>query len=369
MLSLKNLRRRKIRTGLTALGVAIGVAIIVALISVAKGLQSQFDQLFAAGDAHLVVTRKGAADPFISYLPDTLVDELREANGVSAAHPFLFGATQIPDHPFFFSFGVTEGSPFLGNVRLTEGRRLFDPENPRHRIVLGHRAAEHLGCELGSTLKLAQGEYEVVGLFESAVPFISVGGLLPFEDAQREMGLEGKTSSVMVQFADFEPDRLAEYETALESAFPTVEATAPAGFTKAFDEFALMDEAVMALSLLAVFVGGIGVMNTMLMSVFERTREIGILMAIGWSKAMILRQVLAEACIVCLLGGLMGIALGVLAVEAIGAVGEFAWLSGEYGPFLFAWALLVAVGMGLFGSVYPAWRAVRVPPIEALRYV
>jgi len=73
LLSLKNLRRRKIRTGLTALGVAIGVAIIVALISVAQGLQSQFDQLFAAGDAHLVVTRKGAADPFISYLPDTLL--------------------------------------------------------------------------------------------------------------------------------------------------------------------------------------------------------------------------------------------------------------------------------------------------------
>jgi putative ABC transport system permease protein len=366
---LKNLLRRKIRTALTVLGVAVGVSIVVALVSVSKGLQTQFDRLFAAGDAHLVLTRKGAADPFISYLPDTLLDDLREAENVKAAHPFLFGAVQIPQHPFFFSFGVTEHSPLLANVRITEGRQLFDPGSPKHRIVLGRQAAGYLDCQVGSTLKLANAEYEVVGLFESGTPFIAAGGLLPFEDAQREMGLEGKMSSVMVEFAHFEPARVAEYETELESTFPVVEATVPAKFTKAFDEFALMDEGVMVLSVLAVIIGGMGVMNTMLMSVFERTREIGVLLAIGWSKAMILRQVLAEACIVCLLGGVVGIAIGVLGVEAIGGIGQFSWLSGDYGPVLLVQAMLVAVGMGLLGASYPAWRAVRVPPIEALRYV
>jgi putative ABC transport system permease protein len=92
-------------------------------------------------------------------------------------------------------------------------------------------------------------------------------------------------------------------------------------------------------------------------------------MAIGWSKLMILRHVLAEACIVCLLGGLVGIALGVLAVEGIRGVGQFAWLAGDYTIVLFVEALGVAIGMGLLGAAYPAWRAVRVPPVEALRYV
>ena len=80
-------------------------------------------------------------------------------------------------------------------------------------------------------------------------------------------------------------------------------------------------------------------------------------------------QVLAEACILCLLGGLVGIALGVLSVEAIGAFGEFAWLAGDYRIELFLQAMAVAVGMGILGAVYPAWRAARVPPMEALRYV
>ena len=369
MLSLKNLRRRKVRTGLTVLGVAVGVAIVVALVSVSTAMQSQFDQLFSGGDAHLVLTRKGAADPFISYLPDKLLDELRAGDDVVAVHPFLFGATQIPRQSFFFSFGVSQDSPFLANVRVTRGRELFDPRNPPQRIVLGRQAAEHLRCRVGSTLKLANGEYIVVGLFESDTPFIESGGLLPFRNAQREMGLEGKMASVMVRFDDFQPDRVADYEARIESAFPLVEATAPAKFTAAFDEFELMDEAVVMLSLLAIIVGGIGVMNTMLMSVFERTREIGVLMAIGWSKLMILRHVLAEACIVCLLGGLVGIGLGVLAVEGIRGIGQFAFLAADYSVLLFTQALGVAIGMGLLGAAYPAWRAVRVPPVEALRYV
>ncbi len=109
-------------------------------------------------------------------------------------------------------------------------------------------------------------------------------------------------------------------------------------------------------------------MNTMLMSVFERTREIGILQALGWSKAMILRQVVAEAFIVGVLGGPVGIALGVLIVEIMGSIGELSWVSGDYGWALFAEALAVAVGMGLVGAICPMLRAVRITPIEALRY-
>ena len=140
------------------------------------------------------------------------------------------------------------------------------------------------------------------------------------------------------------------------------------GFTDAFDEFDLLDQAVQVFSLLAVLVGGIGVMNTMLMSVFERTREIGVLRAIGWSKALVLRQILAEACLVSVVGGALGIVLGVLGIELIGSLGQYSWLGGEYGGLLFLQALLVGLGMGLVGAAYPTIRALRITPIEALRY-
>ena len=83
---------------------------------------------------------------------------------------------------------------------------------------------------------------------------------------------------------------------------------------------------------------------------------------------MILRQILVEGLVVCLLGGPLGIGLGIAAVQVIGSIGELSWVSGDYGTDVFVQAMVVAVGMGLVGAVYPALRAVRIPPVEALRY-
>jgi putative ABC transport system permease protein len=368
MLAVKNLARRKIRSALTILGISIGVASVVALVAVARGLRKQFDEFLAIGEAHLVLTRAGAADPFISYLPDDLIDRLAETPDVAAAYPFLLSAQQIPGQTFLFFYGATEGSPFFDQIRMVEGRGLFDPVNPALRICVGRTIAEHLKVSVGSTITLGSEQFEVVGIFEAHTPLIASGGLLPFADAQRVAGLDGKMSLAQVQLRNFQPEMLSRAEKDLEAAFPEVEATAPAVFTSAFDEFELADQGVTVFTLLAVIVGGIVVMNTMLMSVFERTREIGILQALGWSKSMILRQVVAEAFFIGGLGGPVGIGLGVLTIEVLGSFGELSWVSGDYGWSLFAVALGVAVGMGLVGATYPALRAVRITPIEALRY-
>ena len=368
MLAFKNLARRKVRSLLTVVGVAVGVATVVALVSVARGLRGQFNDFFAAGDAHLVLSRKGASDPFISYLPDDLIEKLLDTEGVAAAHPFLFAAYQFPSHPFFFYYGTTKGSPLLDQVRIVEGRGLFDPGGGVRPICLGRTVARHLHKGVGATLTLGDNAFEVVGIFEAGTPLLESGGLLVFEDAQRVAGLEGKMSSALVHLQPFSPEILTRAETAIEAAFPTVEATTAAAFSHAFDEFELAEQAVTVFTILAIFVGGIGVMNTMLMSVFEQTREIGILQAIGWSKSMILREVLTEGFVVCLLGGPVGIGLGIAAVEVIGSIGQLSWVSGDYGPTVFAEAMGVAVGMGIFGAIYPALRAVRITPIEALRY-
>jgi putative ABC transport system permease protein len=369
MLALKNLFRRKTRSVLTVVGVAIGIAAVVALVSVARGIRTQFNDFFSAGDAHLVLTRKGAADPFISYLPDTLLEDLRGARGVAGVHPFLFYAQQIPATPFFFFYGTTEGSPFLSQLRTVEGRDVFDSAGgPARRIAIGRKAAEALRRGIGSTLRLGAEEFTVVGIFETSLPLLDSGGLLPFEDAQRVAGLEGKMSSALVRLDSMSRDAVSESERALEEAFPDVEATSPMAFSSAFEEFALIDQAVVFLSLLAVLIGGIGVMNTMLMSVFERTREIGTLQAGGWSKGMILRLVIAEGLVVSLVGGVLGAGLGVLTVEAVGSIRALSFVSGEYRLALFVQALAVAVGMGLVGVAYPVLRAVRITPIAALRY-
>ncbi|MCZ6599197.1 MAG: ABC transporter permease [Planctomycetota bacterium] len=368
MFALKNLVRRKVRTLLTVLGVSFAVATVVALLSTARGFTSQFNDFFVTGDAHLVVTRKNVADPFLSYVPDELIERLSQVPGVAAAHPFLWTIHQLPANPFFFFFGTSEGSPILAEMRVTEGRGLFDPGVPERRICLGRDAATILDKTIGSSIELGGEDYEVVGIFEAGTPLLAAGGLLPFGDAQEVSGLDGKMSSALIQLERFSPEDIRTAEAMIEEAFPQLQATEPASFTSDFEEFELTEKAMSVFSVMAVVIGGIGVMNTMLMSVFERTREIGVLQAIGWSKGMVLRQILTEGVVICCLGGVLGAGLGALAVEGIGSIDELAWVAGDYGLGVFVEAFAVTIAMGLFGAAYPALRAVRITPVEALRY-
>jgi ABC-type lipoprotein release transport system permease subunit len=368
MLSLRNLLRRKVRTLLTVTGVAVGVSIVVSLASVAKGFRTQLDGMFAAGQAHLILSRKGAADPILSYLPESLAQPVADLPEVASVHPVVLAAIQTPNMAAFVFYGVTPESPFLQQMKLTDGRALHAEGVPEQRVVLGRRASQNLGRGLGDSVQIGKLQHEVIGLFESATPLVDSGALLPLADAQRVAGLEGKVTTILVQLEEMTPESLAAGERAIEAAFPEVEATSPAEWTNAFREFELADQTVTVFTLLAVAIGGISVMNTMLMSVFERTREIGVLQAIGWSRWMVLREVLAESVIVSLAGGPLGIALGIGVVELVGSMREFTWIGGHYTLGTFAMAMAVAIGMGVVGAAYPAWRAVNVLPVEALRY-
>lgn len=365
MLALRNLLRRRTRTLLTITGVAVGVSIVVALTAVARGMRSQVNSMFSGEEAHLIATLKNAADPIVSYLPTTLLDELRARPDIVAAEPVILGATQIPGRAVFIFFGTTERSPFIKQLRMIDGTLPFAQEDG---VVLGAKAARAMNVKLGDKLKLSKFTFTIVGVFESATPLLDAGAMLSFTNAQETANLTGKMSSALLTITDISRDGLARTEAAVEAAHEDIEAVPPAEWAGAFEEFELAEQTALIFSILATCIGGISVMNTMLMSVFERTREFGVLQAIGWSKAMVLREVLAEALIVSLVGGPLGIALGVGVVELIGTLPDFAWVAGDYGPSLYAQAMAVGIGMGAIGSLYPAWRVLGIAPIEALRY-
>ena len=140
-------------------------------------------------------------------------------------------------------------------------------------------------------------------------------------------------------------------------------------YSKVDQGFEIVDSANLAISLLAVGIGAIGVMNTMIMSVFERTREIGILRAVGWRGSRILRLVVYESLFLCFIAAGVGVALGVLASRAVLLVPSIStFLVPTYPLEIFVRALAVGVLVALMGAVYPAVRAVRLSPMEALRH-
>ena len=130
-----------------------------------------------------------------------------------------------------------------------------------------------------------------------------------------------------------------------------------------------MDALELAITALAVGIGAIGVMNTMVMSVFERTREIGILRAVGWRGSRIMRMIVGESLILCLVATVAGSALGVLASRSVLLIPAVrSVLDPQYTVDIFVRALVVAIAVALVGAAYPAMRAVRLEPMEALRH-
>ncbi|MCK4470893.1 MAG: ABC transporter permease, partial [Anaerolineae bacterium] len=130
-----------------------------------------------------------------------------------------------------------------------------------------------------------------------------------------------------------------------------------------------MEEMIGQISFLAVFIGAVGMLNTMLMSVLERTREIGVLRALGWRRGRVLRMILQEGLALGAVGGVCGILLGLglaWGMSQMPGMGEM--VDPRYSPELFARALVVALITGVIGGLYPAWRATRMRPVEALRY-
>jgi putative ABC transport system permease protein len=208
----------------------------------------------------------------------------------------------------------------------------------------------------------------VVGIYRTGSLYEDGGAYVPLVTAQ---AIAAKTGVVTAVFVTARPGvDQARLASDIERDFPNLATIADISeYGKVDQGITLLDAANLAISILAVGIGAIGVMNTMVMSVFERTREIGILRAVGWSGGRILRMILGESLFLCLIAAIVGSLVGFAAIQALLLVDTIrTLLAPEYTVSVFARGLIVAVAVSLAGAAYPAFRAVRLTPMEALRY-
>lgn len=357
-----NLLRRPARTLLTALGTALGVATIVALLGVTSGIQRSAGGLAHLGASDLGVFQAGAADPTTSVLPTSLVARVRRVPGVARATPMQLLVDAVPHEPGAILFGVAPAGFVARRLVPLRGRA----PRGRDEVAVGDGLAPRVGGRVGATLRIARRPLHVVGVYHSGVAFEDTGAVVALGTAQRLAGRPGEATTIAVQLgAGVRP---ATVEQRLRRSIPGVQVIADAQeAARAGANGRLVSDAVTVIVVLALLVGGIGVANTMLLAVLERREEFALLSAVGWRGRRIAGLVLAEGVGVSLLGAALGLLAGVAGAAAlVHALGAGAFVSPDVSAGDLGRGLLVGVAIGVLGGLYPAWRVTRVPPAVAL---
>lgn len=358
----KNLLRRKARTALTVAGVAIGVGLIVALLSITAGVKKTANELIHVGRSDFGLFQQGASDLTRSVLPESLYANVKADPGVAEAAEIFLRVGKVENQDEFLLFGYAPGQFTERRLVVTAGHRARGRE-----AMLGDEAAEALHLGAGDLLHIGKRTFPIAGIYHSGDRFVDLGAVLPLPVVQSLAQRPHEITTIGVTVKPGSRPRTVAKR--LEQKFPGVTAVVEPGQAVRIDTSSrLIVTAGWIFSLLALIIGGIGVTNTMAMSVFERVREIGIMRAVGWSSTRIAALIVSEALGICLIALGLGLLGGWLAAVLLTRNSSLSSLTqADFTGGVFAWGLAFALGVGLIGALYPAWRAIKLTPIEALR--
>jgi putative ABC transport system permease protein len=312
------------------------------------------------------VGRQGSADLSFSTLS---ADDLQKVAGypeVTHVSGVLMAFSKVGSNPYFVQLGMDPSDLDFFDLPLVEGQRLAS--GAADEIMLGTEAAKQLHAGVGEEVELRDHTFTVVGVYRTSTVYLDGGAVLPLSAVQEYERKEGLYTLLYVRTA---PGTDLDALTArIEAEHPDLATLRGLSDVSDVDQgLQIMDAVNLGITILAVFIGGIAVMNTMVMAVFERTREIGILRAVGWRTRRILQMILGEALLLCMIGAVVGSVVAVLLTRFIILLPAVrAFISPEYTPEVFLRGILVGLGVALLGALYPAFRAARLSPAEAIRY-
>jgi putative ABC transport system permease protein len=346
----RNLMRRPSRTAFTAVGVGLGVGLIVALLAITNGVHRTAEDLTHVGRSDFGLFQSGVSDFTRSFLPESLAAKVAREPGVAEVSKVKL---LVDDDRLVFGLDPDEFAY----------RRFVVVEGARGPAMAGDRAE----LAVGDTVRVGRRQFTIAGIYHSGNRFEDLGIVLPLGTVEALAGRPGEVTSIGVTVEH--GSNASAVAERLERTFPGLAAvTEPGQAVKVDTASRLLISTGWIVSVLALIVGGIGVTNTMAMSVFERIRELGILRAVGWPAWRIGAMVVSEATGICLLALGLGCGLGIVAAQLFVAESRLdALIDPVYTAGTFAWGLAFALAVALVGAVYPTVRAVRLAPIEALR--
>lgn len=376
-LVLANIFGRLTRSALTVSGIAVAVCAVVALVGIARGFQRSLLEIYEKRGIDLLVLQANKVQQTSSVLPEELVGRIAALPGVQQASPTLSDVVALDNNDLVGVpvQGWPDDSFLLNDMDIVEGRIFTaadaqpDANGVPGGLLIGNGLAEATGAKVGGTIEVVSGApYRVVGVFESFNVFESGSIIMPLAALQSLMLREGEVTAVMVIGRQRDEASIEKLRRQIEALDPKIIAKPTREFAENTPEMKMTQSVAWLTSSIALIVGSIGMLNTMLMAVFERTREIAMLRAIGWRKSRIVAMILWEAVLLALAGAVVGAVLALVLTKWLSQLPAGRMVSGDISPLVVAQGFFLAVLVGLLGGLYPAYRAAQLLPVEGLRH-
>lgn len=381
-LALKSLFRRKMRTALSILGIAVGIAMIVCLVSISEGMRIRtLDFSKAVTNSLFVVEEDLEGSPMESELDTAIIEKIEKIPGVEVAGGLVFVMANVKGFRASMSFGGNyvemigiepekeKMIQFGGNRKIVSGR-IFGKDEKKVTVigkVLAAAIKKKVGDTIEVTVKDAKYSLDITGIYETGSSHEEEGMYIQLDEAQGMVGFASDRINA-VDVRPISPERTEEVARKITFLVNGVDANYGKQLVEQLSGFVRnMELTTWIIAGVAAIIGGIGVANTMIMSVMEQTKEIGVLKAVGWYSSDVLKLILLESLMISLLGAAVGALIGASVTFFI--LPKF--LTGFIEPVLTPVLMVNAVGfallLGLLGGILPARQASRMQPVEAFR--
>jgi putative ABC transport system permease protein len=395
-LIVKNIFRNKSRSFLAVIGIAIGVAAVVGLGLITDDLSASTQQALTAGAADFSVvsgTTGGNGGPGgggpggQQTFNQSKVAEIQQISGVESAVGVLRTMTDLdnttsssnsttssstgdPGSRGNFGsmttlIGIDSSDISMDDLVVTNGSVYSDGKN---EVVIGQMTARNLNKSVGDSISISNTTFKIVGIYETSNFMDNSGIVMSLSKLQNLTGSTDEVSLVLVKASDSSnANSLADtIEQKYSNELST--STSLSGMERMNQGLDVISSGSWAVSLLAILVGGIIVIVTMTKAVTERTREIGVLRAIGWTKQRVMVMILGESLLLSIIAIVIGLVIGIGLVELISTTQLLRGITPAFSALLILKGIGVALFLGIIGGIYPAYRASRLAPTEALRY-
>src|SRR5450830_830978 len=365
MIFLRNVLRAPARSLMTALGIAAGLALFVAITAITLDLREQIEGAADTYKLEIVVYERRATSPLSSHIGMPQMADLRARYG-TALSPLVIGSLNEKWNPYALVVGVTP--EFLRSIPLTAGEHYAEGSGD---AMVGEIATQKLAVQPGQHVTLDGRPVRISGVFRSGSRMLDGGIMTGIAQAQAMLTREGaEPQYTLALLRSGQRGTAATLISEINRLYPSLKAIPGTEFSGSLRLLRVIEAFVTTISVVALVGTCLVVSNTLLMAIAERTREIGILMTVGWTPWLVLRMLFAESLVLCAVGAAVGNALSLILLRVLNSMESvgFGWIPLRYPLTLAAVSLGMALGIALISLLWPAVVLYRLQPLTALRH-